>query len=80
MRLHDNVIAQFGKDFMVLSDGNHTPTQVTLSRLNALINAFCVNPEKCSIRISRGEWVVNDNGEEITVPKLKLNHSFKIKK
>ena len=77
VRLHGNVIARFVKNSMVLSDGNHPPTKVTLSRLNTLINAFCVNPEKFSIRMSRGMWVVNDNDEKTTVQNLK--HAFKIK-
>ena len=78
VRLHGNVIARIVKNSMVLSDGNYPPTKVTLSRLNTLIDAFCVNPEKCYIRMSRGKWVVNDNDEKTTVQKLK--HAFKIKK
>jgi len=59
VRLHGNLIAVIGDDYMEIFDGGWQTT-TTKSRLNALINEFC-NGMTDGVFQKNYEWFIRDN-------------------
>ena len=64
VRLHGNLIAKVGDDFVTIFDGGWQ-SNTTKSRLNALINEFC-NAATDGVFQKDFAWYIRDNGQ--TVP------------
>ena len=65
VRLHGNLIAKVGDDFVTVFDGGWQST-TTKSRLNALINEFC-EPTTDGVFQKDFAWFIRDN---------KVTHDF----
>jgi hypothetical protein len=59
VRLHGNLIAKVGDDFVTIFDGGYQST-TTKSRLNAIINEFC-NAFTDGVFQKNYQWFVRDN-------------------
>ena len=59
VRLHGNLIAKVGDDFVTIFDGGYQ-SNTTKSRLNAIINEFC-NGMTDGVHQSNFAWFIRDN-------------------
>ena len=59
VRLHGNLIAKVGEDFVTIFDGGWQ-SNTTKSRLNAIINEFC-DPFTDGVYQHKFEWFITDN-------------------